>query len=329
MKKIIFFLLMLPFFATAQEALIVQGPSGNLFLNHTAAPKESFYSIGRLYNISPKEIAPYNKLVLENGLTIGQSLKIPLKPVNFAQTNSVEKDEVAVPIYHKVEAAETLFQLSNNYNKVPVTSLKSWNKLKSDAVSPGQNMIIGYLKVKKELSAFAQQATKIPVEIREPVIVKEVTTTIAVPVAETPKTKKEEIVKKKSEPIEETKKVEAEKIKVEPVAKPSNINLSTDLKTGVFKSFFLDSGNEEKGTAGVFKSTSGWEDGKYYCLQNNAAQGAIVKITNPATGKSIYAKVLDVMPDLKQNDNLAIRISNAAADALGAGAANFECKINY
>ena len=128
---------------------------------------------------------------------------------------------------------------------------------------------------------------------------------------------------------EEIKKVEAEKIKVEPVAKPSNINLSTDLKTGVFKSSFLDSGNEEKGTAGVFKSTSGWEDGKYYCLQNNAAQGAIVKITNPATGKSIYAKVLDVMPDLKQNNNLAIRISNAAADALGAGAANFECEINY
>lgn len=324
MKKIVLFFLLLPFFAKAQDALFVQGTSGNLYLTHTAAPKESFYSIGRLFNISPKEIAPYNKLILENGLTIGQTLKIPLKPVNFAQTNSAEKDEVAVPLYHKVEAAETLFQLSNNYNKVSVASLKAWNKLKTDAVSPGQFIIIGYLKVKKELSAFAQQATKIPVENREPVIVKEVTTTIAVPVAETPKTKKEEIVKKKSEIIEETKKIEVEK----PV-KPSNTNLAVDVKTGVFKSSFLDSGNEEKGTAGVFKSTSGWEDGKYYCLQNNASQGSIVKITNVATGKSIYAKVLDVMPDLKQNDNLAIRISNAAADALGAGSANFECKINY
>ncbi len=329
MKKIILFLFILPFFANAQEALFVQGSSGNLFINHLAAPKESFYSIGRLYNISPKEIAPYNKLVLENGLTIGQSLKIPLKAVNFAQANSVEKDEVAVPLYHKVEAAETLFQLSNNYNKVPVASLKAWNKLKSDAVSPGQNMIIGYLKVKKELSAFAQQGAKIPVETTEVVLVKEVPAKKVTAVVETPKPKKEEVAKKISEPIEENKKVDVEKIKVETVARPTNVSLSTDLKTGVFKSSFLDSGNEEKVTAGVFKSTIGWEDGKYYCLQNNAAQGAIVKITNPATGKSIYAKVLDVMPDLKQNDNLAIRISNAAADALGAGSANFECKINY
>ena len=67
----------------------------------------------------------------------------------------------------------------------------------------------------------------------------------------------------------------------------------------------------------LFRSTSGWDDGKFYCLHNSAKQGTIVKVTNTANGKSIYAKVLDMMPDLKQNDKLVIRISNAAADALG------------
>ena len=333
MKKIVLIIFLLPFFVEAQQNIMVEGTSGNLYVNHIATAKENFYSIGRLYNISPKEIAPYNKLSLENGLSIGQSIKVPLQAVNFIQVNKVAADEAVIPLYHKVEAKETLFQLSAHYNKVPLSSLKAWNKINDDAVTPGENIIVGYLKVKKDLSAFAQQGSKIPVEKTAVAVVKEIPAKKAEAVKEivkeTSKPKKEEVVKKVVEPIDEIKKQEVEVVKKELPAKNSNTNLSADLKTGVFKSLFLNSGKEEKGTAGVFKSTSGWEDGKYYCLQNDASQGSIVKITNPANGKSVYAKVLDGMPDLKQNDNLTIRISNAAADALGAGLANFECEINY
>ena len=86
---------------------------------------------------------------------------------------------------------------------------------------------------------------------------------------------------------------------------------------------------EDKGMAGIFKSTSGWDDGKYYCLHNAAPAGSYIKITNNATKKSVYAKVLDLIPDLKQNTGIIIRISNAAAAELGAGAANFECTLNF
>ena len=86
---------------------------------------------------------------------------------------------------------------------------------------------------------------------------------------------------------------------------------------------------EETGTAAVFKSTSGWEDGKYYCLHNTAPAGSIVKITNKNTQRSVYAKVLDVIPDLKQNAGILIRLSNAAADELGAGENNFDAILNY
>jgi rare lipoprotein A (peptidoglycan hydrolase) len=84
-----------------------------------------------------------------------------------------------------------------------------------------------------------------------------------------------------------------------------------------------------KGEAGIFKSTSGWQDGKYYCLHNSAPIGSIVKITNTTNNKIIYAKVLDVIPDIKQNNGVVVRLSNAAADVLGAGTDNFECVINY
>jgi len=65
--------------------LNVQKEGSKLFLDHTVAPKENWYSIGRLYNISPKEIAPFNGTTLDKPLSIGEHLKVPLEAVNFSQ----------------------------------------------------------------------------------------------------------------------------------------------------------------------------------------------------------------------------------------------------
>ena len=85
----------------------------------------------------------------------------------------------------------------------------------------------------------------------------------------------------------------------------------------------------ENGNGGIFKSSSGWDDGKYYCLHNAAAPGTIIKITNAANGKSVFAKVLDGIPDIKQNDGLIIRLSNAAADILGSTDVKLNCTLTY
>ena len=75
-----------------QNNLEVQGSGTNLYLEHTISPKESFYSVGRMYNVAPKELAAYNKVSLETGLSVGQNLKIPLDKSNFTQVqrNSLE-----------------------------------------------------------------------------------------------------------------------------------------------------------------------------------------------------------------------------------------------
>jgi len=62
---------------------------------------------------------------------------------------------------------------------------------------------------------------------------------------------------------------------------------------------------------------------------NNAAVGAIVKVTDPASGKSVYAKVLGTLPDMKESAGLTIRISNAAAAELGQGESRFNAQVNY
>src|SRR5689334_14272475 len=84
---------------SAQDnGLMVQGTSPNLYLVHKVSAKETWYSIGRLYNISPKELAPYNKLKMDAPLAIGQSLKIPLT-TNFSQDGKKDGGEVLVPVY--------------------------------------------------------------------------------------------------------------------------------------------------------------------------------------------------------------------------------------
>ena len=92
--------------------------------------------------------------------------------------------------------------------------------------------------------------------------------------------------------------------------------------TGFFKSSYREQSasfnafKSQMGVGAVFKSTSGWQDAKYYALMNNITPGTIVRITNANNNRIIFAKVLGELPPGKENDGLLIRISNAAAAEL-------------
>jgi LysM repeat protein len=314
------------------KPLMAEGVSPNLYISHTVAPKENYYSIGRLYNASPKDqIAPFNSLQMEKGLSPGQVLKIPLAAGNFSQDGNAAADEALVPVYHTVQEKEGLYRISVNHNKVPVDNIKKWNNVSADAVSNGTKLIIGYLKVKKDLSALAGMAAKpVPVAVTE----KPKVTPPSKPDVGTEPLPPVKNPEKEKIPVVEPPKKDPPKpvvVKNEPIVPVETKGTGTNFNGGYFKSIFENSGEpvKEAGAANVFKSSSGWSDGKYYCLHNNAQPGAILKITSNATGKTIYAKVLDVVPDIKQNNGLLIRISNAAAEELGVGENKFDCTISY
>ncbi len=152
-------ILFLPvYFCQAQVSdLTVQGASPNLYLVHTVQAKENWYSVGRIYNISPKQLAPYNGLTLEKPLSIGQSLKVPLTPDNFSQDGNKAADEVFVPLHHTLQAKEWMYRVSLNYNKVHVEDLEKWNGIKKEQAKPGLQLVVGYLKVKQAQSSLASR----------------------------------------------------------------------------------------------------------------------------------------------------------------------------
>lgn len=301
--------------------LTIHGENEKFYLTHTVEAKENWYSIGRLYNISPREIAPANNLTLNSGLEIGQQLKIPLTKSNFAQQGVAPADEVFVPLYHTVEQKEGLFRIGQHFNKVSATELKKWNNLDAENISIGQQLIVGFLKVKKNQSVLALNGIR---RIGEPI--------------------------KAAPPVVKTETAAAPQTSAEP-AKPlatsttpapqnaAEINTSTTSPegSGFFKNLYKQQAlsnsafRSEMGAASIFKSTSGWQDAKYYALMNNISPGTVVRITNPANSRIIFAKVLGELPPGKENDGLLIRISNAAAAELKVNEKDpkFSAEVSY
>jgi LysM repeat protein len=310
-----------------QNYLEIIGTGSSVYLEHVVTPKENFYSVGRMYNVNPKELAAYNHLHFATGLAIGQTIKIPLNKNNFTQMKNTHPGQALVPLYHTVLAGETLYRLGVNYNKVPLSNLKKWNNLSSDELSAGQSIIVGFLKVDKNQSALAK-GESVPAVASAPVVPPSNNSQPAVTNKEIPPSSNE---------------AQAEPAKTEPATNnnppltitPANTEVQDNAASSdYFKNLYEQqtAGNvitDKKGMAGIFKSTSGWQDAKYYCFSNDAAAGKVIRITNGATGKTVYAKVLDVIPDISQNNGLLIVISNSAADKLGAGDSNFNCTVSF
>ena len=358
MLKIKVLLLVLVFPATTlfAQQLKVQGTSPSLYLTHTVVAKENWYSIGRLYNVSPKEIVPLNNSSMDKPLAIGQTLKIPLT-TNLSIDGTKATDEVFVPLYYTVQEKEWLYRISQNHEKVPVANLEKWNNLTNDQLKPGMNLIVGYLKVKQGQSALAASGTN-----------KVVAVTAAPPVAKAEPVKEEP---KKETPVtttpasnsgtaanttttpnketttgtaktEEPKTTPPAPVVEKPVTTPpatipvstgsttgNNQPANTNFKGGYFRSQYNETGKTNTGNAGVFRSTSGWKDGKYYALMNNVPVGTIVKITFSSTQKTVYAKVLGQLPEMKESIGLMIRLSDAAASELGTGNGKFYVDVKH
>ncbi len=326
MKKpalcIIFFILGLATLMAQNRQLIIKKSEKGLFVDHTVAAKEGLYSIGRTYNVHPRSIAAFNNIDMNAGLNLGQIIHIPLTDTNFSQ-----KTNKGTPIYYTVKEKEGLLTVSNA-NNITMQAVRDWNNLKSDKINTGSKLIVGYLVTEP---------------IAPPVAVNEVKKDL--PPEQKPVVEMEEVALKKDEPVkanepkQEVAKVDPPVKKQEPPTQVQSSVTKDPISTsgmGYFRSSFDQQvkgspvSKMETVTSGIFKTTSGWQDAKYYLLIDKVQAGTIVRLTNPDNNKAVYAKVLGEMNGIRQNQGLDIRISNAAATALGiSDTEKFIVKVSY
>ena len=269
----------------AQE-LYTHGTAADLHVVHTVAAKETWFSIGKKYNLLPKDIAAFNKISMDKPLEIGQAVKIPLTKSNFSQEDPSGSVDDLIPVYHIVQEKEWMYRISVNHNKVPIEKIEKWSNITREQAKAGTKLIVGFLNSKNP-----------PVE--------------SVATNDTPKAQ----AQAKPTPA--------------PLGTPPATTAYTAKDGGYFKNQYDENGKNRTGFSGIFKSTSGWNDGKYYALMNNVTVGTIVKVNYPSTNKSIYAKVLGELPDMKESAGLSLRISDAAAKELGAVNNKFNVEIRY
>lgn len=301
--------------------LIVKGGDKGIHLEHPVAAKEGLFAIARLYNVHPKFLAAFNNLDMNKGLSIGQVINIPLTDTNFSQ-----RIKTSTPVYYRVGEKEGLLKVSNMNNKVKLQSLREWNKLSNDNIGPGSTLIIGFLisgETTSVTAALKEEQKKVteekPPVKTEPVVEKTVV--------------KEEGTTSQPDMKVEVKKPEPRKAQPVFIKQEVTANMSGQ---GYFKSFFDQQikvnpvSKTETVTAGIFKTTNGLQDAKYYLLIDGVSPGTIVRIINPENNRAVYAKVLGEMNGIRQNQGLTIRISNMAATILGiTDTDKFIVKINF
>ena len=324
MKKYLFalFLIFSTYLSFGQNQLQVQSNDKGLYIMHTVSPKENFYSIGRIYSISPKDIAAFNSVDMANGLSIGQTLMIPLNSSNFSQTTAN-----GLPVYYNVGEKEGLLKISQKHNNVLLSNLREWNNLKSDVVSTGQKLIVGYVNATGQPPATVAKSEAPKQETVADKPTSQPTTEVKSDVAEK---KPEPVVEKKQDVAAETKKPQQNTSSVTP---NQQVVVSG---AGYFKGQFdqqskkIGTNKDLTVTSSIFKTTSGWQDAKYYALMDNVEPGTIIRVSNPDNNKAIFAKVLGEMSGIRQNQGLEVRISNAAASALDVSDTDkFIVKVNY
>ena len=315
MKKIMLALVILlcSYAGFSQAALQIQSNKKGFYINHTVSPKENFYSIGRLYNISPKEIASFNNVDMSKGLNVGQTIMVPLEKTNFSQTSSE-----GTPVYYTVGDKEGLYRVSVKNNNVLMANLRKWNHLRNDNITSGTKLIVGYLVAPEMQRSGSNAVAKSD----------NTATTTTTPIDTTPapatNTTSPAVNTSATAPRPEPKRQEENSV-TRNTTTPANTPLpaaSNSSDAGYFKSLYDQQvktyapSKDLTVTSGIFKTSSGWQDGKYYALIDGVEPGTIIRIINPNNSKTIYAKVLGQMSGIRQNQGLDLRLSNAGADAL-------------
>ncbi len=112
-------------------------PSGDRL--HKVAPKETLFSISKLYDVTVDDIKAWNNLK-DNSLSTGQQLVIKKKSTLSVEANKLPETKSLNGI-HTVASKESLYSISKLYG-ITVQQLKEWNGIEGSEVKIGQTLFI-------------------------------------------------------------------------------------------------------------------------------------------------------------------------------------------
>ncbi|WP_298302847.1 LysM peptidoglycan-binding domain-containing protein [Hydrotalea sp.] len=302
----------------------LQAQTNQPAVEHVIKKGETLSALAHQYHITVGDIMRLNGMNSKSVLHIGEKVKIPVKGGAAKQkavstvtpSSNTQSPKQSNALIHVVGQKETLYAISKKY-KVTVAQIQQWNHLTSTNIHTGQKLIIGATIAEPVVTTVAEPATQ------------QTTAPASAPVKTTPANTTTAVSVNQNMNANTTS-VDNNTHNNQAIPVNNSIsNTDDDIPAG---GFFTDyykpsSGQSISGDASIFKTASGWMDKKYYVLVNNIPEGTIVKIES--NQKVVYAKVLGALPNIKEDDGLLMRISNAAAAVLGMADKRFPVTVQY
>ncbi|MBC7653142.1 MAG: LysM peptidoglycan-binding domain-containing protein [Oligoflexus sp.] len=276
-----------------RDSIGVENLNGKKLILHKVEPKQSYYAIGRRYSISPQVIMEYNKNVI---LQPSEIIKVPTQipynnpPTTFTSAPAKKDRE----INKSKEITHKVAPGETLYSiaskyNMRVDDLKLLNDLKTSGLTVGQKLKV----ISNEKVSLTQE-----VEIND-------------------KGKPQVVAEKK------------------PEYKPANPNKikyldSTDSQGSIEipKNRYGITAMNDKGLA-VWIDDNNLDATKSYALHRTAPVGTVIKITNPMTSRSVFAKVVGRFTENETTKDVIIVVTKATADAIGALDKRFLVNITF
>ena len=276
---------------------------GQRFVRHRVAQGETLFALSRRYHVAVDQIEGANPQ-LKNGLGIGEVVLIP-RGATSGKAASATAAKIAlptpaasVPERHTVAKGETVFGIARRYNLSP-SELMLLNHLPAGgAMRVGQELLLrpAVGSPTPPVAAGLPTATA-PAPAPEPAAAPKINPAREAQIATvTPPTPTE----KREEEAAETK---------APTRASELVGRKTDL--GI--------------AAPILNSSTD----KYLALHKTAPIGTIMQVKNQMNGQSVYVRVIGVLPDTGENDNILVRLSPRAVQKLGTSDSKFRVETSY
>lgn len=392
-----------------RDSIGVENLNGKKLILHQVVAKDTYYSLGRRYSVSPKEIMAYNE---SKFLSIGLIVKVPtnvpfsggplpkkvVPPINVnlppaskavaaqqtapAASSGAQTDGDTELTEHTVEKKENLMMLAHKYGTT-VNEIKRVNDLHTVNLRIGQ-----VLKIPVKTGTVTETTASAPVSpTPAPTAVSASTAGQPIFKKRTPAEKKQEQQEAAAAVAKPKQDTGKDQLIVHTVASNETMysiatkydltldqlkaknNLTTnslyvgqkllikgqypvkgaagddlgddapDMNADTLESVknpslrlpasrYGLSQLDEKGT-GVWITDKDLDSSKMLVLHRTAPIGTIMKITNPMSNRSTFAKVVGKFTENESTKDVIIVVTKAVADALGALDKRFLCNLTY
>ncbi len=325
--------------ANNPDSLLTRWINGKKFLLHKVSPKETYSSLSRQYHVPVAEIQAANPKSVN--LKIGEVIHIPVSASTTTPTKSVVEQQESPKVKsttpsspsaegnskqtHTVQKGETLYGISKLYS-MSVDDLKKINALNSNAVAVGQKLKVNALS--KSVIPIQQEIVKASTEVKT---VNE-NETKEIVVKSTPAVTPKEEVKETAKEIASTPVIVESTKSADTTELPKVYNNPGTSRSSVIEKDPTSGVEVEKVTeigVATWLVEGDLNQSKFYALHRTAPVGSIIKVTNRMNNNSVFVKVVGTLPDTGDNNAAIIKITQAAAQRIGAIDHKFTAELSY